>query len=129
MSTVITPKNEYDERDNTRILSEWFEKNRKQLQEQHTRTRAIEIARETKERLEIEIERGVKAKEKAEAKAEAEMEIEREKTRIRGEEFKKWQRESKKMERIRSKNAETAMIKEIAKETEREKAQIRCEAD
>ena len=60
---------------------------------------------------------------------EKEMEIEQEKTRIRGEEFEKWQRESEKIERIIAKNAETSMMKEIAKETEREKAQIWCEAD
>jgi len=48
MSTEITLENEYYERKNTRILSEWFEKNKKQLQKQQTQARAQEIAREAK---------------------------------------------------------------------------------
>ena len=61
------------------------------------------------------------------------MEIQRKKTRIQGEEFEKWQKESDKIERNRAKkrnrakNTETKMVKEIAKEKEREKARIWCE--
>ena len=44
------------------------------------------------------------------------LEIEREKVRIRGEEFKKWQRESAKIERNRAKNAEIEMARKMAKE-------------
>ena len=57
------------------------------------------------------------------------MEIVREKTRIRIEEFEKWQRGRTKIERNRAKNIEFEIEKQIAKEKEREKARIRCEAD
>ena len=57
------------------------------------------------------------------------MDFKREQTRIRGEEFKKWQRESKKIEREGAKNAGIKMERETAKEKEKEKARIGCEAD
>ena len=68
MSTEITYENEYEERENTKILSEWFEKNKKQLQKQYTQARA----RETKEGPEKGIQR------EAEAEAEVAPEIKRE---------------------------------------------------
>ena len=55
---------------------------------------------------------------------ERKMEIERKETRIRGEEFEKWQQESAKTESNKAKNAETEMVNEIAKEKEREMARI-----
>ena len=60
---------------------------------------------------------------------ERKMEMEREKNRIRREDFKKWQRESNKIERERAKNTEIEMEREMVKEKEREKAHIWCEAD
>ena len=63
------------------------------------------------------------------ADLERKMEIKKDKTRIRGEEFVKWQRETEKIERDRAKSAEIEMEREMAKEKEREKAQIQNEAD
>ena len=68
MSTEITSENEYEESEHTRILIEWFEKNKKQLQKQYTQARA----REPKEGPEKGIQR------EAEAEVEVAPEIKRE---------------------------------------------------
>ena len=57
------------------------------------------------------------------------LEMERETNRFRGKEFKKWQRESTKIERNRVRNAEIETKRELEKENKRDKAQIRCKAE
>ena len=52
------------------------------------------------------------------------LEIKQETTRIRGEEFEKWQRESVKIEKMRAQKAKIATKQDLEKKKEREKAQI-----
>ena len=55
--------------------------------------------------------------------------MEREATRIRGEEFKKWQKESAKIERNRARNEEGVTKQDLENKKNREKAQVRCKAE
>ena len=48
---------QHDEREKTQTLSEWYVKNKKQLQEQYAKKRTLEITRATEERLEKDLER------------------------------------------------------------------------